>query len=71
MYIYIMKNIFTEHLNSVSESYLQHFGFALRTGFNLIKWGLAAIVHGFFPFLFTTYVSKNINALYEQINNRT
>lgn len=66
-----MKNLFTEHPKSVSETYLQHFIFAFKTGLNLVKWGLAAIIHGIFPFLFTTYVSKNIKALYQEINKRS
>jgi len=65
-----MKNIFTEHPNTVGETYFQHFLFALGTGLKLIFWGLIAIVHALFPFLFKTYVSSQITMLYQKINKR-
>ena len=33
-------------------------------------WGIIAIIHGIFPFLFITYVSEKIKQLYLQINKR-
>jgi hypothetical protein len=47
-----MKNIFTEHPDSVGESYLQHMKFASLFGFNMIIGGLACFIHAIFPFLF-------------------
>jgi hypothetical protein len=58
-----MLKLFTEHPASVGETYLQHLGFAARTGGTLISAGLACIVHGVTPFLFTTTGSRAIRRL--------
>jgi len=47
-----MKNIFTEHPNSIGETYLQHMKFASIFGFHMLVGGLACIIHAIFPFLF-------------------
>jgi hypothetical protein len=47
-----MKNIFTEHPNSVGESYWQHLMFAGIFGFKMIIGGLFCLIHAIFPFLF-------------------
>lgn len=65
-----MKNIFTEHPQSVGESYSQHFLFALSTGLRLIFWGLIAIIHAILPFTFKTYVSQRIIKLHDKIKGR-
>lgn len=62
-----MKNIFTEHPNSVGESYTEHMFFAILIGLKLILWGIAAIVHALFPFVLKTFVSSNINKLHDDI----
>ena len=49
-----MKNIFTDHPNSVGETYFQHFAFTFGTGFKLIVWGFAAMIHALLPFTFKT-----------------
>jgi hypothetical protein len=65
-----MKNIFTEHPESVGETYFQHFNFAFGVGLKLIFWGFIAIIHGVLPFTFKTYVSQRITKLYLKINPR-
>ena len=65
-----MKNIFTDHPESVGESYSQHFLFAFNVGLRLILWGIVALIHGIFPFTFKTYVSSRIKDLYHKINKR-
>ncbi|MGC6422010.1 MAG: DUF6356 family protein [Flavobacteriaceae bacterium] len=65
-----MKNAFTRHPHSVGENYWQHFGFAVVTGLKLIGWGCIAIIHGIFPFAFTTFVSDRIRRLYHNITAR-
>ena len=65
-----MKNIFTDHPQSVGESYLQHFIFALSTGVKLIFWGLIAIIHAILPFTFKTFVSQRIIRLHDKIKIR-
>ena len=62
-----MKNIFTEHPNSVGESYTEHMLFAILIVLKLILWGIAAIFHGLFPFVLKTFVSSNIKKLHDDI----
>ena len=62
-----MKNMFTEHPNSVGESYTEHMFFAILIGLKLILWGIAAIVHALFPFVLKTFVSSNIKKLHDDI----
>ena len=62
-----MKNIFTDHPNSVGESYLKHMLFAIKVGLKLILCGFAAIFHAIFPFVLKTYVSSNIKKLHDDI----
>lgn len=62
-----MKNIFTDHPNSVDESYFKHMLFAIKIGLKLISWGFAAIFHAIFPFVLKTYVSSNIKKLHDDI----
>ena len=47
-----MKNIFTEHPQSIGETYFQHFKYALIFGGYMLIGGLACIIHAIFPFLF-------------------
>jgi hypothetical protein len=49
-----MKNIFTEHPNSIGETYLQHFFFASKFGFGMVIGGTACLLHAIFPFVFKT-----------------
>ena len=53
-----MKNFFTAHLEEVGESYLEHGAFACRYGAKMTAGGLAAFLHGIFPFLFKTTGSR-------------
>ena len=62
-----MKNIFTDHPNSVGESYFKHMFFAIKVGLKLILWGFAAIFHDIFPFMLKTYVSSSIKKLHDDI----
>jgi hypothetical protein len=53
-----VKNPFTAHPNSVGEGYLEHGLFACRYGMKMTAGGLAALLHGVFPFLFQTTGSR-------------
>jgi len=53
-----MTNPFTSHPHSVGETYLEHGAFACRYGAKMTLGGLAAILHGVFPFLFRTTGSR-------------
>ena len=53
-----MRNPFTAHPADVGESYLEHGAFACCYGAKMTLGGLAALVHGIFPFLFQTTGSR-------------
>jgi hypothetical protein len=61
------KLSFTEHPASVGESYLEHMGVAFSFGGRMILAGLACLVHGLFPFLFTRTGSRAIAELHERM----
>ncbi|MEH3159873.1 MAG: DUF6356 family protein [Sphingomonas taxi] len=60
-------NPFTDHPASVGESYTQHMRVATGFGLRMIAGGVAALVHGICPFLFTTTGSRTIEALHGDI----
>jgi hypothetical protein len=53
-----MHNPFTAHPRAVGETYFEHGLFACRYGAKMTLGGLAAFVHGLFPFLFSTTGSR-------------
>jgi hypothetical protein len=53
-----MRNPFTAHPSDVGETYLQHGFFACRYGAKMTCGGVAAFLHGVFPFLFQTTGSR-------------
>ncbi len=61
-----MENPFTKHCRSVGETYTQHLAFAVRCGMKMGLGGLACMIHGVFPFCFTTTGSRTVFALYER-----
>ena len=58
-----MANPFTAHPASVGESYGEHFGFAVAFGARMMLGGVAAMLHGVFPFLFITTASRALDEL--------
>jgi hypothetical protein len=62
-----MRCSFTEHPNSVGETYLEHTGVAWRFGFKLLLASLACFIHGLLPFLCVTTGSSTIRALYAEM----
>ncbi|MEO1252018.1 MAG: DUF6356 family protein [Pseudomonadota bacterium] len=62
-----MKNAFTKHPESVGETYTQHMGMAFSFGARLIFAGFACLVHGLFPFLFTTTGKDCIRRLHDDM----
>lgn len=62
-----MRNPFTDHPNTVGETYGEHAAFATRYGLKMTLGGLAAIVHGLFPFLFRTTASRITDELAETL----
>ena len=68
-----MKNPFTAHPHSVGESYLEHGLFACRYGAKMTAGGLAALLHGVFPFLFQatgSRITRELNAALEESRAR-
>ena len=63
-----LRNPFTAHPATVSETYLEHLRFAATTGFWMVLGGLACILHGLFPFLCTTVGSRTIRRLYDRLS---
>ena len=62
-----MGNPFTTHPRSIGESYFEHCAFACRYGVKMTLGGLAAFVHGVFPFLFETTGSRITRELHETL----
>lgn len=56
--------LFTDHPASVGETYVEHLGMAGGFGFRMILGGLACLVHGLLPFLFTKTGSRVITDLH-------
>ena len=68
-----MRNPFTAHPREVGESYLEHGLFACRYGAKMTAGGLAALVHGIFPFLFQTTgsrITRELNATLDRSTAR-
>jgi hypothetical protein len=66
-----LKRLFTEHPDSVGESYLEHMGVALSFAGPLLMAGLAAFVHAFLPFLCVSTASGTVKRLYARMMSRT
>jgi hypothetical protein len=62
-----MRNPFTEHPESVGESYVEHMGVAFGFALRLFGAALACFVHGLLPFLFTRTGSTTVTRLHEQM----
>jgi hypothetical protein len=65
-----LKQFFTEHPESVGESYLEHMNVALSFAGPLLAAGLAALIHAFLPFLFLTTASRTVKQLHARMVNR-
>jgi hypothetical protein len=58
---------FTEHPASVGETYGEHLAAASGFGLTLVTAGLACLLHGLLPFLFTTTGSDTVRRLYDRM----
>jgi hypothetical protein len=58
---------FVEHPAAVGETYAEHLGMASSFGFRLIGAGLACLLHGLFPFAFTTTGSACVRKLHDDM----
>lgn len=62
--------LFTDHPASVNETYLKHMWFAVRYSFQFGMCMIAAFIHAFFPFMFTTYASRKVEYLNKWVKTR-
>ena len=65
-----LSRLFTDHPESVDETYLEHMRFAGGFSGRLFLAGLAALVHAFLPFLFEKTASSMIRDMYARTHNR-
>jgi hypothetical protein len=63
-------NPFTKHPASAGETYGEHFTLAWAFGLRMIWGGMAALIHGLFPFVFTVTGSTTVNRLHQQLIDR-
>ena len=63
----MLKRLFTEHPDSVGESYVEHAGVAAGFGAAMILGGLGALVHAVVPGLCQTTGSRTIIRLHARI----
>lgn len=66
----IWKRIFVNHPQSIDESYLEHFVFALWFASRLLGAGFAELVHAITPCFFEKTASNLIIQMHEHIANR-
>jgi hypothetical protein len=59
-----MKQLFTEHPQSVGETYVQHMGSAFSFGGKMFLASFSCFAHGVFPFLCTRRGSQTITDLH-------
>lgn len=62
-----MNRLFTEHPQSVGETYVEHMGVAFGFGSRMVLAGLACLVHGLLPFLFVRTGSRTIGVLHDRM----
>jgi uncharacterized protein DUF6356 len=65
-----LKHLFTDHPESVGESYFEHMNVALSFAGPLLAAGMAALVHAFLPFLFLTTASRTVKQLHARMMSR-
>ena len=67
----MLKRLFTEHPESVGESYTEHLGMALSFSAALFAGTVVGLVHAILPFLFVKTGSNIITGLHDRmVTNR-
>ena len=69
LYTYLMALVqkFTDHPNSVDETYRQHMAVALGFAVTLARASLDAVVHAFFPWLCSGAASTKVKKLHQEM----
>ena len=65
-----VTRLFTEHPQSVDETYFEHMRFAAGFSGRLFLASCAAFVHAFLPFLFEKTASGMIKTMHHRMHNR-
>jgi uncharacterized protein DUF6356 len=66
-----IARLFTEHPQSVDETYFEHLRFAGAFSGKLFLASLAALVHAVLPFTFEKTASRMINDMHHRMHNRS
>jgi len=66
----MFDRLFLEHPRSLGESYSQHLSTASHFGFHLVTAGVACLIHGLVPALFTRTGSATVKRLYGEMKQR-
>ncbi|AXJ95725.1 MULTISPECIES: DUF6356 family protein [unclassified Sphingomonas] len=66
----LLDATFAAHPRHVGESYLAHAATALRFGGTMVAGGLACMIHGIVPALFTTTGSGTVRRLHARMQGR-
>ena len=61
------KLSFTEHPQTVGETYAEHLGSSWRFAGTMFRAGIAALIHGVFPFLCVTTGSTIVRGLHARM----
>jgi hypothetical protein len=62
-----LRRMFTEHPETVGETYLQHQRHAFSFGATLVAAGIACLLHGLMPTLFCTTGSRTVKRLHDRM----
>ncbi|MEM9705768.1 MAG: DUF6356 family protein [Pseudomonadota bacterium] len=62
-----MKRLFTEHPESVGESYLEHMHSAFSFSATMAGCAVVCFLHGLLPFLFEKSATKTISKLHDRV----
>lgn len=62
-----LERLFTEHPESVGETYWQHLAHAAGFGVRMVLGGLCCLAHALLPFLFVTTGSRMIASLHDRM----
>ena len=63
----MLRELFTEHPNSVEETYTEHMGMAFSFAGRMFLGAIACFIHGFLPFLFVKTGSATIDELHDRM----
>jgi hypothetical protein len=63
----LLRKLFGDHPASVGETYFEHLITATNFGLRMVLGGIACMVHGLVPGIFTTRGSDTVSTLHERM----